>query len=185
MSWNEIREKRILDFFNSVEDADGIINAIRDDPDFGSDSSLAYGVRRDTANNIVGVLRELKAQGKTFTSIEQIDEIRGIGPDTLHDIYYSLAPPSQSYPVLLFPVRIETQFIDNELRVRIYPDDVLIQKHDGRLTPDEVQAFEQYQKALEPAATPENKKEACPLGRIMPNTGLSRRMARRSLSSAV
>jgi hypothetical protein len=51
---------------------------------------------------------------------------------------------SDDSPFLLFPVRIETKFTkiesNNELWVRIFPDDISIQTHEKNLTVDEISA---------------------------------------------
>ena len=57
---------------------------IRDDPDFGKSS---YGVGPSLA------MRILEARKSTpygvFDSIQQINNVSGVGPDTMHDILYS------------------------------------------------------------------------------------------------
>ncbi len=45
---------------------------------------------------------------------------------------------TDTIPVLLFPVRLETRFFDTELRLRIYPDDLLLDTFDPVLTETEV-----------------------------------------------
>jgi hypothetical protein len=52
------------------------------------------------------------------------------------------------YPVLLFPVRLETRFIKNSLWIRIYPDQISINAHEPRLTEDERSAGELYWNAV-------------------------------------
>ena len=68
---------------------------------------------------------------------------------------------SDRYPIFLFPVRLETKFMANgkELWVRIFPDDIVIETHEGELTKGEVLAgrrllFE-FQKARVVAAQTE------------------------------
>lgn len=51
------------------------------------------------------------------------------------------------YPILFFPVRLETAFDDkngNELWVRIFPDDIAVDTHEEALTEDEIIAGQQY-----------------------------------------
>ena len=40
-------------------------------------------------------------------------------------------------PLALFPVRLETRFFGNELRVRVYPDKVHLDSHDPALSANE------------------------------------------------
>lgn len=55
-------------------------------------------------------------------------------------------------PFLLFPVRIETIFADNELRVRIFPDEIAVHTHEATLTDREVDAGQLYWTELVTAA---------------------------------
>ena len=52
--------------------------------------------------------------------------------------------PEHGYPVLLFPVRLETRFTDNKLLVRIYPDQISIHSHEKNLTLPEYEAAKVY-----------------------------------------
>jgi hypothetical protein len=47
-------------------------------------------------------------------------------------------------PCLLFPVRIETRFLNRELWVRVYPDDIAVHTHEEGLTRDEADAAIDY-----------------------------------------
>jgi len=55
-------------------------------------------------------------------------------------------------PFLLFPVRIETIFAGNELRVRIFPDEIVVHTHEATLTDREVDAGQLYWTELVTAA---------------------------------
>ena len=77
----------VIDFFNQVTEPDQIVARIRDDPEFGIESPRAYGVRPTLARRILEVRDTLP--GGRFESIGQIDDIYGVGPDTLHDILES------------------------------------------------------------------------------------------------
>lgn len=82
---DEALKQRVLNFFNRVTRSAEIVNRIKDDPDFGM--RRGYGIRRSLATRILEIRNNLP--GKRFNSIEQINDVRGVGPDTLHDILYS------------------------------------------------------------------------------------------------
>jgi len=84
-------EKSILDFFNQGT-APQIVNRVKD-AGFGSSSNRAYGIRTSLAKKIIQVRNDL-VDGK-FESLNQLDEIQGIGIDTLHDIIYSFEMNAQ------------------------------------------------------------------------------------------
>ena len=44
------------------------------------------------------------------------------------------SPPISNLPVVLFPLKLETRFIGDELWVRAFPDTALLQSHEPRLT---------------------------------------------------
>src|SRR6266550_596274 len=49
-----------------------------------------------------------------------------------------------SWPIVLLPIRLETRFVDNELLLRVFPDDVFGNSHEPELTDGEIadgQAF--------------------------------------------
>ncbi len=156
MNWDEERNRQVLDFFNKVTDPIQIVERIKDDPDYLRASGKAYGIRPRLAKKIIEKRNSLPK--KSFTSVKQIDDIAGVGVDTLHDIYYSLTPPSQDFPVLLFPVRLETRFKDNYLLVRLYPDSASVNAHDPRLTADEVTIARRYNEEYARATTDAQKR---------------------------
>ena len=55
---------------------------------------------------------------------------------------------STDYPVLLFPIRLETRFKDGELLIRIFPDQVAVDMHEPRLTAAELLAGQEYASAV-------------------------------------
>jgi len=151
-------EKEILDFFNQVTVPGEIVNKIRDDPGYGSSSPRAYGVRTSLATKIIQTRND--QYGGSFSSIKQIDQIKGIGKDTLHDIYHAFLKNTTNYPVALFPVRLETRFKNGELWVRIYPDDICIESHDRRITKEESGAIDDLKSVLDSDAATEDKQAA-------------------------
>ena len=86
---------RILDFFNTVNDAYEIRYRIKDDPNFGSAPASGYGITLPTAQNILTERAKLVAKGrppeKAFENIEEIDGVTGVGPATMHNILYSFS----------------------------------------------------------------------------------------------
>ncbi len=74
---------------------------------------------------------------------------------------------SDRYPILLFPVRLETRFMPEtnptELWVRIYPDQIAIDNHEEELSAEEVKAGSLYRDRVAEAGSEENvekKKQA-------------------------
>lgn len=60
---------------------------------------------------------------------------------------------STGIPVLLFPLKIETRFVGEELWLRVFPDEAFLQSHDPNLTQEELSDRQVYHAAG-------NKKEA-------------------------
>ena len=58
-------------------------------------------------------------------------------------------------PVALLPVRLEARFVDDELRVRIFPDQIHLDSHEPELTADERDAGEAYWRARFAAPDPD------------------------------
>jgi hypothetical protein len=78
------------------------------------------------------------------------DNVAVMLPDVLPaDPADEIAQLSTQYPIVLFPVRIETRFVSGtrgatELRVRVYPDEILAATHDPRLTRAEAEAGQAF-----------------------------------------
>lgn len=151
-------EKEILNFFNQVIDPCEIVKKIPDDPLYGSSSPRAYGVRISLAEKIIRERDDV--HGGSFSSVEDIDRIKGVGKDTLHDIYNAFLKNTTSYPVVLFPVRLETRFKNNQLWVRLYPDDICIESHDRRITKAEAVRLDNLKTIINSDATREEKQAA-------------------------
>lgn len=79
------------------------------------------------------------------------------------EIFNLLEP---NIPIVLFPVRIETKFCDSkdgkqELRIRIFPDDIAISNHQEQLTKDEKLWGEWYWRQLTaPPSEEDTKRDA-------------------------
>ena len=151
-------EKEILDFFNKVNVPGEIVNKIKDDPGYGNSSPRAYGVRTSLAKKIIQIRDD--EYGGSFSSIEQIDEIKGVGKDTLHDIYHAFLNNTTNYPVALFPVRLETKFKEGQLWIRIYPDDICIESHNRRITKKESDILDHFKSVLADETVSKDEKHA-------------------------
>ena len=77
--------KRILHFFNRVTDPNIICDTILDDPLFGK--SVPSGIQLTTAKNIIKCRNQ--QPNKRFTSLEQLDEVKGVGLGSIHNIIYT------------------------------------------------------------------------------------------------
>jgi DNA uptake protein ComE-like DNA-binding protein len=77
----------VLEFFNAVTTPEQLVERVQDDPEYGIGPPRAYGIRRSLARRILE--KRATLPGGVFTSLQQIDEIFGVGEDTLHDILYS------------------------------------------------------------------------------------------------
>ena len=84
MERDSLSTKLVLSFFNNVEKPEEILEYIFDDPNFGKKSKMAIGIRKSLAKRIIDTRKRLPK--KKFTSIDEIDSIKGVGKDTLHDI---------------------------------------------------------------------------------------------------
>jgi hypothetical protein len=63
------------------------------------------------------------------------------------DLEARVAGLSGDVPVALLPVRLEARFVEDELRVRVFPDQVHLDSHEPELTPREYAAGTAYWQA--------------------------------------
>ncbi len=63
-------------------------------------------------------------------------------------------------PLVLFPVRLETRFFGQELRIRVFPDKIHVDTHEPELTTDEVVWGKHFHTLLWSAKTEEAQKDA-------------------------
>ncbi|MEM7574306.1 MAG: hypothetical protein AAF433_15480, partial [Bacteroidota bacterium] len=77
-------QNRIVGFFNQVRNVGMILDgSIKDDPADGPGRTIS----RPLAARILRERNQLER--RRFTDLEQIDSIRGIGPNTIQDLVYS------------------------------------------------------------------------------------------------
>jgi len=63
-------------------------------------------------------------------------------------------------PLVLLPVRLETRFFGQELRVRVFPDRIHVDSHEPELTADEVEWGKHFHTLLWQAKTEDERKSA-------------------------
>ena len=63
-------------------------------------------------------------------------------------------------PLVLLPVRLETRFFGQELRIRVFPDKIHVDTHEPELTADEVEWGKHFHTLLWNAATEDARKNA-------------------------
>lgn len=83
---------QILHFLNKVENAQAIVDRIQDDPNSGSDNA---GIGITVAQRIIDKRESL--QFKRFRSLEEIEDIQGLGSDKVKDMVYSLGIPANTF----------------------------------------------------------------------------------------
>jgi hypothetical protein len=115
-----------------------------------------------------GLERQLAALERTATRVDEraadvkalIDRLRS--EIRLRRPEDSVEELDGQVPVAMFPVRLETRFMDDasELRIRIYPEQIHIDAHEPELTESELTIAEQYWKARWTATTAEERSAA-------------------------
>jgi hypothetical protein len=90
-SWGETGPLAVglaLDFLNSASDKHEIKQQIKDDPEYVRGSEDTIGISLTVAQRILDY-RDTPEIGGAFSSLRQVADVHGVGPDTLHDIIYS------------------------------------------------------------------------------------------------
>lgn len=83
--------QRVIDFFNAVDDKYEIRYRIKSDPNFGHPPESGYGIDLSVAQAILDDRPPLPPVGPGFTVVQEIDDVKGVGPVTLHNILYSFS----------------------------------------------------------------------------------------------
>ena len=136
--FNMIEKRIVVDFFNGVINPSEIVERIKDDPNFLRASSQGYGISTSLASKILKV-RDSLAGGK-FSSVKEIDNIPGVGPDTMHDIYYSLQVPVNSYAGEINEILLEANHfgIESTISPSLFADPELVSRKNNAI--DEIRA---------------------------------------------
>ncbi|MBN2385577.1 MAG: hypothetical protein JXB85_01055 [Anaerolineales bacterium] len=147
------RENEILQFLNDVTDPLLLMEKLLQEAD--------VRISFEQAERILKVRGQLS--GKEFLSLQQFKDHCGLPDDHVEDLERLLVPdpytPMKNWPVLLFPVRLETRFIKNDLCIRIYPDKVSIETHEQKLTEREFE-MGMYYREIHETGSKEAKHEA-------------------------
>lgn len=96
-SINFLKSISVLEFLNTENDPKAIVKRIIDDPYFRRKQPKAYGIREEIVEKILQI-RDAK-ESKQLETTSELLAIKGLGPDTLHDIIYSFT--NIDYPLLL------------------------------------------------------------------------------------
>ncbi len=96
-----------------------------------------------------------KKQNELASKLNRLDILKKVEADkTPHQEVSEL---SGKFPILLFPIRLETRFFDKALLIRIFPDDIHIDQHDETLSEDEVKTFSNVSDGID-LDKPENRR---------------------------
>ncbi len=107
-------------------------------------------------NNITLLTRDISNLNNTEIALVQDLSVSFGGFDRLVD------QMNDQYPILFFPVRIETIFNENprQLWIRVFPDDIAVDTHEVSLTESEVEEGKMYWKQFVEATNIEEKVQA-------------------------
>src|SRR5262249_30927221 len=90
--------------------------------------TVQAGALASANNELAAVVTELARIGAQTADVREARQTATAG---------LLGGPESGAAVTLLPLRLETRWLDDGLYVRIYPDDLLVDTHDERLTADE------------------------------------------------
>lgn len=145
-----------IEFLNLVNtlDADGLMTCLTD-----SDGPILNKQQIGSLLTAKG-----KLPNRKFEKLSQLLTAGGVSNDQGLRIERAaqelLAWVPNNAPALLFPLRLETRFKGNTLWIRIFPDDALIDKHDPRLSPEEIRDGRSFVKLSSDAKNHDDLKSA-------------------------
>lgn len=111
--------------------------------------------RREQRERLRGSLERARAQAAKLDAAKQtaLEEVKGVRDrfEPMSDPRRVISELDARFPILLFPVRLETRFVaqgqpgpPTELLVRIYPDDCLVDSFEPDLSETEVENLRRY-----------------------------------------
>ena len=83
---------QILNFLNQADNAQVIVDGIQDDPNSGNDNA---GIGTTVAQRIIDKRESL--QFKRFRSLEELEDVQGLGSDKVKDMIFSLGVPAHQF----------------------------------------------------------------------------------------
>ncbi len=109
------------------------------------------GPYEDAVTEADTALRDIRAEeANALQTLQQrLDEwMQTTATEALASAEEDIARLQSSSPIVLFPVRLETRFLDNKLKVRVYPDEIFINTHEIALTQEEQDWAKRYYEEL-------------------------------------
>jgi hypothetical protein len=146
-------EARIITFFNLVNESSEINSLLK--------PVLNPIERRSDLANKILIKRETLPK-RRFSSLRELTEIEDFALifDDLITRFQNDQNISERYPVLLFPVRLETKLMGEKLCIRVYPDQLAIETHESDLTKAEIEAGHIFRKKFNSKVDGDQKRNA-------------------------
>lgn len=102
----------------------------------------------ESVESVEARIEELDAtyRGEIEVLVEERDEVETISTEVLERIQEGPLSVLDDVPIALFPVRLETRYdaAENDLLVRVYPDQIHLDGHEPELTVAEIEAAKEF-----------------------------------------